>query len=91
VGYKLRKVMLMKVEELKESLQQFYSEYGNLTVKELLTGTSNIALPTMVQTRAILELKNWIDLRTIAHRVRVPKGSGKTAKVQIITQPTYSD
>jgi hypothetical protein len=83
--------MLMKVEELKESLQQFYSEYGNLTVKELLTGTSNIALPTMVQTRAILELKNWIDLRTIAHRVRVPKGSGKTAKVQIITQPTYSD
>jgi len=81
--------MLMNVEELRESLQQYYSEYGNLTVKELLTGTSNIALPTMVQTRAILVLKNFLDLREIAARYAVPKGAGKSIKVQVVTRPDY--
>jgi hypothetical protein len=58
-------------------------------VKELLTGTTNLVLPTMVQARAILVLKNFIDLREIAMRVRVPRGAGKSVKVQVITRPDY--
>ena len=62
-----------------------------MTVKELLTGTTNISLPTLVQARAILVLKNFIDLREIAMRVRVPKGSGKSVEVQVITRPNYDN
>jgi len=81
-----------KISELKETLEGFYaSEYANMTVKELTTGTSNIALPTMVQAKVILDLQNFIDLRDITMRVRVPKGAGKTINVQVIKRPDYDD
>ena len=77
-------------EELKEKLNWFYqSEYADMTVKELLTGTSNISLPTLVQARAMLVLQNFIDLREIAMRIRVSRGAGKTVEVQVITRPDY--
>ena len=83
---------MSRIEELRNSMQEFYSsEYANMTVKELLTSTTNIALPTMVQARAVLELKNWIDLRPYSFRVHVPKGVGKSIEVQHLTQPTYSN
>jgi hypothetical protein len=79
-----------KTQELREKIDEFYqSEYAHMTIKELLSGTTNIALPTMVQARAVLELKNWIDPRPFCHRIAVPKGAGKTVTVQHLTQPTY--
>jgi hypothetical protein len=54
------------INELKESLQGFYeSDESKLTVKELLTSTNNIVLPTMVQNQAIVEISNWVDAREI--------------------------
>lgn len=79
-----------RIEELKEALQNFYSsEYAAMTVKELLTGTTNVALPTLVQAKAILAMKSFIDARELAMRVAVPKGAGKTVEVQVITRPDY--
>jgi len=78
------------VENYKSQLKEFYqSEYAQMTVKELLTGTSNIALPTMVQAKAIIVLNNFIDARELCMRATVPKGAGKTVNVQVITQPNY--
>jgi len=80
------------IQELKEALDAFrYSETASMTLKELLTGTANIALPTAIQARALLTLQNWVDLRPYARRVGVPKGVGKTASVQVMTQPDYND
>ena len=79
-----------KKRALVEKLRTFSdSDAANMTVKELLTSTSNIALPTTVQARALLELSNWADLREICMIADVPKGAGKTIDTQIITQPTY--
>jgi len=81
---------MSRIVELKEKLNAFYqSEYADMTVKELLTGTSNISLPTLVQARAMLVLQNFIDLREIAMRIRVSRGAGKTVEVQVITRPDY--
>jgi len=80
----------VKREEIMEKLNGFRtSEYAGLTVKELLTGTSGLALVTAVQTRAILELKNFLDLREIAMPYVVPKGGGKTITTQVMTRPDY--
>jgi hypothetical protein len=50
---------LANKKKLTEQLHNFYeSDYGKMTVKELLTSTSNVALPNLVQSRALLELKN---------------------------------
>ena len=77
---------------LVEKLKMFNeSDASKLTVKELLTSTSGIALPTTVQARALLELNNWADLREICMPADVPKGGGKTFDTQIITQPAYSN
>jgi len=82
---------MARIDELRESLIQFYAgEYAKMSVKELLTGTSNITLPTMVQTRAILELQNFVDARDLALRFPFPKGAGKTMNTQVITRPDYS-
>jgi hypothetical protein len=81
-----------KKRSLVEKLRVFNeSDAAKLTVKELLTTTSNIALPTTVQARALLELNNWADLREICMPADVPKGGGKTFDTQIITQPAYSN
>jgi hypothetical protein len=83
---------LANKKKLTEQLHNFYeSDYGKMTVKELLTGTSNVALPNLVQSRALLELKNWVDARDLCMRATVPKGSGKTVDTQIITQPVFSE
>jgi len=82
----------MRAEEIRERLNEFYqSEYADMTVKELLTGTTNISLPTLVQARAMLVLQNFIDLREIAMLVHVSRGAGKTVEVQVITKPDYDD
>ena len=69
---------MASIEEYRAKLEEFYqSDYAQMTVKELLTGTSNIALPTMVQAKAIIVLNNFIDARELCMRAAVPKGSGK--------------
>ena len=78
------------IKDIREKLEEFYqSEHAEMTVKELLTSSSNLLLPTMVQARAILVLKSRLDLREIANRIRVPKNSGKQVQVQVVTQPDY--
>jgi hypothetical protein len=89
----------MKIEEARLHLEKFnVSELAQMTVKEYLntvlikeltTGTSNIALPTAVLARAVLQMKNWIDPRPYCVMAAVPKGAGKTATVQHLTQPNY--
>jgi hypothetical protein len=81
-----------KKRSLVEKLRTFNeSDAAKMTVKELLTSTSNIALPTTVQARALLELNNWSDLREICMIADVPKGAGKTIDTQVLTQPAYAD
>jgi hypothetical protein len=75
-----------------EKLGEFYdNDASKKTVKELLTSTSNIALPSLVQARAMLELANWADLREISMIAPVPTGSGKTVDTNIITQPAFAE
>jgi hypothetical protein len=81
-----------KKRSLVEKLRSFNeSDAAKMTVKELLTSTSNIALPTTVQARALLELNNWSDLREVCMIADVPKGAGKTIDTQVLTQPAYAD
>jgi len=82
---------MLLIKEADERLSALYETYGHMTVKELTTGTGNIALPTMVQAKAILAMTNFVDLREVAQRVVVPKGAGKTIETQVFTQPTYAD
>jgi hypothetical protein len=78
-------------EALKEKIDLFNkSEAAKLTVKELLTTTANVALPDMVQARAILEMGIWTDLREISQVYPWPKGAGKTMEVQILTGYDYN-
>lgn len=90
--------LLQKINENKnprrktllESIDTFNkSEAAKLTVKELLTSTSNIALPTMVQQRALLELTAWVDARTVCMMVPVARGAGITVETQIISKAGY--
>lgn len=75
---------------LKEALAAFYaSDAGKMTVKELLTSTSNVALPDMVQAQALLEMGVWSDLREVSMIVNVPKGAGKTIETQVLTASDY--
>jgi len=77
---------------LVEKLRLFNeADASKLTVKELLTSTSNIALPTTVQARALLELNNWADLREICMLADVPRGGGKTIDTQVMAQPAYAN
>jgi len=82
---------MLLIKEADQRLAALYEAYGNQTVKELLTTTGNVALPTMVQAKAILEMDNWIDLREICMRQAVPRGAGKTIETQVLTMPTYDD
>lgn len=76
--------------KLKEQLETFYqSNAAKLTVKELLTSSSNVALPTMVQAAAMLEMGIWTDARDFGLNFPVPNGAGKTVDVQILTAPEY--
>ncbi len=79
-------------KEMREKLNGFYeSDAGKMTVKELLSGTANVILPTMVQMRALLELGIWSDLRETALQVPVPSGAGKVINTQLMTAPDYDE
>lgn len=79
-------------EQLKAQIDGFRNtSLGQMTVKELLTTTSNVALPTMVDARALLELQNYVDPRVFCKRVTLPKGAGKVAYVQVLTAPAPDD
>lgn len=81
-----------KKRSLIEKLHTFNeSDAAKMTVKELLTSTSSIALPTTVQARALLELNNWSDLREICMPTDAPKGGGITINTQIMAQPAYDN
>lgn len=81
-----------RLEVIKESYDMFkHSPQAKMTVKELLSTDAGIALPTMVQARAILELKNWIDAREYADVQEIPKGAGKQVTIQKLLQPDYDD
>ncbi len=82
---------MLLIEKADERLASLYEAYGHMTVKELTTGTGSLALPTMVQAKAILEMDNWIDMREICMRAAVPPGAGKTINTQVLTMPTYDD
>ena len=59
-------------KEMREKLNGFYeSDAGKMTMKELLSGTANVILQTMVQKRAPLELGIWIDLKETLVQVPV--------------------
>lgn len=62
-----------------------------MTIRELLTSTANVTLPTMVDARALLQLQTMFDYRPICKRANVPKGSGKTAYFQILTSSAPDD
>ncbi len=73
-----------------EKLAEFAeSDAAKKTVKELLTSTSNVALPHMVQAQAILQLGVWNDAREFCEVYPFPIGAGKTMDVQILQSPTY--
>ena len=91
INFTVREIFAaQRKKALVEKLQTFEeSDAGKMTVKELLTSTSNIALPTMVQAAALIALNNWADLREICNMVNVPKGAGKTIDTQMLTQPAF--
>jgi hypothetical protein len=80
----------MKLEEIRERLSEFYnSREGQITVRELLTSSSNIVLPQMVQAKVLFVMKSWTDFRDFALRQVVPRGAGKVVNVQIATSVEY--
>ena len=83
--------MSQKKRSLIEKMNAFRdTDAGKMTVKELLTSTSAVALPTMVQSQAVLELTgNWVDARELCMLVDVPKGSGITINTNLITMPAF--
>lgn len=82
----------MRKEDIPQILEGFRnSDLGKTTMRELLTTTSNITIPTMVDARALLELGNFVDARGLCKRETVPKGAGKVAYVQILTASTHDD
>lgn len=79
---------------IRETLEQMFHEYGGKTVAEMLqeatTGTTGIALATMVASQASLTMQTLVRADAYARKVRVPKGSGKTFYVQRLGAPSYS-
>ena len=81
-----------KREQLSEALNQFYhSDAAQMTVREMLSSTGSVALPSMVQAAALLELGVWTDGRDLCMKVAVPKGAGKTVDTQLLTAPNYDE
>jgi len=94
---KLKTVKLKEASEIqspiKQKLEEMLAEYGNKTVYEMLreagTGTSGIALATMVAAQASLTMQTLVRADAYARIVRVPAGAGKTFYVQRLGAPTY--
>ena len=80
------------MESVKERLEELLSNYGGRTVRELLeatTGTSGVALATMVAAKASLTMQTLLQADKYARIVRVPEGAGKTFHVQRLGAPAY--
>jgi hypothetical protein len=79
---------------IRQQLESLLTEYGTKTVKELLeatTGTSGIALATMVAAKASLTMQTLVQAEKYARTIRVPKGAGKTFHVQRLGAPSYEE
>jgi len=78
---------------IKQKLEEMLAEYGNKTVYEMLreatTGTSGVALATMVAAQASITMQTLVRADAYARIVRVPPGSGKTFYVQRLGAPSY--
>ena len=86
------KLLKMNRLQMREKLAGFYeSDAGKMTVMELLTSTSNVILPTMVQMQALLEWGIWSDLREVSMDAPVPQGSGKVVNTQILLAHDYAE
>ena len=80
------------LQEARESLQNFADgEAAKRTLKELLTSTTNVALPSMVQAQAMITISNWVDARDLAKIVPIAPGTGKTSTTQLFGSKTYED
>lgn len=80
------------MSHLQERLDTLLEEFGDKTVKDLLeatTGTSGIALATMVAAKASLTMQTLVRADAEARIERIRKGAGKTFYVQRLGAPTY--
>src|SRR6267143_4301772 len=70
---------------MKESKQSL----GMRTVKELLTGTTNLILPRMVDARASIKFQTLVSADDLARIQDLPERSGKTFDIQRIANLAY--
>ena len=96
----LKELKVTKVKEaseiqspIRQKLEEMLAEYGNKTVYEMLheatTGTSGVALATMVAAQASITMQTLVRADAYARIIRVPPGSGKTFYMQRLGAPTY--
>ncbi len=65
-------------------------EYGNLTVREVISSTSGVSLAQLVATRAAIQLLTLVDARRFARVELVPPGGGSTFHFQQVVAPAGS-
>jgi hypothetical protein len=62
-------------------------QYGKLTVREITSGTSGLALAQLVAARAAIQLATLVDARQFCRVELVPPGGGKTYHFQKVAVP----
>jgi hypothetical protein len=69
-----------------EAWRELMDQFGNVTVREaaMTTGTSTVALATLVSTRAAFQMLTKVDARNFCRLDPVPPGGGTTFYVQYI-------
>jgi hypothetical protein len=65
-------------------------QYGKLTVREITSGTSGLALAQLVAARAAIQLATLVDARRFSRTELVPPGGGKTYHFQRVAVPASS-
>jgi len=63
-------------------------DYSNITLREIVAGTSNLSLAQLVATRAAIQLLTLIDGRRFCRTELVPPGGGKLWHFQKVQVPT---
>ncbi len=63
-------------------------DYSKLTVREVISSTSNLSLAQLVATRAAIQLLTLIDARRFCRTELVPPGGGTTWHFQKVVVPT---
>jgi len=63
-------------------------QYGTRTVREVVSGTSGLALAQMVAARAGIQLATLVDARQICRIDQVPPGGGVTYHFQFVQIPS---